>query len=211
MSCVLVTFSLNKFTFSLLFSRKRTNLCVIFTALFISELLKMGVRSASLAWFQALWSETQSSGKLITRKVQANVRELRGWKVSFWGGIKWAECVGIQAADGSTASLDGQQKDWGCPHGKLSHGRGRWMWITLFWPQSCGRCKETEKQLTQNMQCYLYHGLPTEVIVTRFIPSQRIPRTENRWDSTGYSFHSDGYLWVQDISEKVGLRKCWGS
>lgn len=94
MSCVLVTFSPNKFTFSLLFSRKRTNSCVIFTALFMSELLKIGERSTSLAWLQALWNEARSSGKLFPRKLQAHVRELRGWKVSFWGGIKWAECVG---------------------------------------------------------------------------------------------------------------------
>lgn len=115
---------------------------------------------------------------------------------------------GIQAVDGSRASLDGQQKDWGCPHGKLSRGQGRWMWVMLFWPQSCGTCKETGRQLTQNTQCYLCHGLPTEVIVTRFIPSQRNPRTENRGDSTAYSFHSNSCLWVEDISEKVGLRGC---
>lgn len=170
MSCMLVTFSPNKFTFSLLFSRKRTNLCVIFAALFISELLKKGERSASLAWFQAPWSETQRSGKFFTRKVQGNVRGLRGWEVSLWGGIE----LSVWAVDGSKASVDGQQKDWGCPHGKLSHAQGRGMWVTLLWLQSCGMCKETGRWLTQNMQCYLCHDLPTEVIVTRFIPSQRI-------------------------------------
>lgn len=88
----------------------------------------------------------------------------------------------IQAADGSTASLDGQQKDWACVHmadcdmvGEVNVGN-----IVLASKLWKALCKETERQLTQNMQHYLCHDLPTEVIVTRFIPSQRIPRTENR-------------------------------
>lgn len=211
MSCVLVTFSPNKFTFSLLFSRKRTNLCVIFTALFISELLKMWERSVSLAWFQALWNEMQSSWKLITRKVQANVGELRGWKVSFWGGIRWAERVG---------HLSSWWKQSFTRWAAERLGLSTWQIVTRAGEVNLGNTVLASK--LWNMQrnwkaayskyatCYLCHDLSTELIVRKFIQSQRIPRTENSWDSAGYPFHSDSCLWLEDISEEVGLKKCWG-
>lgn len=206
MSCVLVTFSPNKFTFSLLFSRKRTNLCVIFAALFISELLKKGERSASLAWFQAPWSETQRSGKFFTRKVQGNVRGLRGWEVSLWGGINWAECVSSWWKQSFSR--------WAAERLGLS----TWQIVPCSGEVNVGNTVVAPKlwNVQRNWKAaYSKHAvlpLPWFAHWSHCYKIYSKPEdSENRWGSAGYSFHSDSCLWVEDISEKVGLRRCWGS
>lgn len=85
----LVKFSPNKFISSLLLGRKRTVLCLIFTALFISELLKLWNRSASwgclshMEWDTKLWEAhyQQGAGKCEGAEETTAVI-VKGWKVS---------------------------------------------------------------------------------------------------------------------------------
>lgn len=75
---VLAKFSPSLFPSVLLLSRKRTIFfCIIFIALFVSKLLKLGGRAASWGSLRAMQNETHNPRQLITSKVQANARELR--------------------------------------------------------------------------------------------------------------------------------------
>lgn len=157
--------SLRMNSWFLLFSRERASLCVIFTALLISLLWKMGESSASLAW--SLWNETQGFGKLITRKVQTAGEGAEEGLLVRRDQVSWvcgaSEHWWKQSFTGWAAERLGQ----------IVIGSGE-VNVAVLASKLWNMQRSWKAAQTQNMHCYLCHDLPTEVVVTRFSQSQRI-------------------------------------